>query len=87
MKMNLLVQLKATKMNDMAKKAMLVTFTFEHRVIVDEIEGRDINTDAIIAACEKHRDYVTMNSIGDNVDEIIEDETEPFGTFETDNDE
>jgi hypothetical protein len=63
------------------KKAKLVTYSFMTRVIVDESHTEDE-----IIRMSKHKIFEKVkNELGENLEEIVDDEECPFGTFDTDN--
>lgn len=64
------------------KKAKLVKYSFMTRVIVDE----RFDTEDDIIRMSKHKIFEKVkNELGENLEEIEDDEECPFGTFETDN--
>jgi hypothetical protein len=64
----------------MSKVAKLVYYSFATRVVVDETSTDD---DIIVASKRKILDKV-QTELGENLEEIIDDEECPIGTFETD---
>jgi len=64
----------------MSKVAKLVYYSFANRVVVeDDATDQDI----IVASKRKILEKVN-NELGENLEEIIDDEECPIGTFETD---
>ncbi len=68
----------------MAKKALLVYFSLLVRVVVDENATED---DIIAAAYPKVQDKIDNRELGDNLEEVKDDEEVPFGEAPDDKEE
>jgi hypothetical protein len=64
----------------MSKVAKLVYYTFVTRVVVEE----KASDDEIIIASKKNMLIKVQSELGENLEEICDDEECPIGTFETD---